>query len=338
MPKISPNMIVNQLLKAIYESGGTGAYVSESVRTHPRKFLVNYFGETYSIWVYIWTLTHGGRVSLPNEYRIQMTSVESPLEMNPEGITILMGYHSDLDMFAGFDLRKHRTFTAGSPSVQIDINALHDALQNGLSFITKDNDEIAIGVRPDQFLAYCINAEPLHIFGAEQKMTQILSKAASLEEIPEQNIEDLAIDRKTVVESIRKKSRDANFKKTVMSAYENPCAITRMQLRLVDAAHILPVAVDISNDHVTNGVALSPTFHRAYDGCLIYFDQDCFVRLNNEKVSELRETNLLGGLDTLSSFMDKKIHLPFDQNQRPRVEYIELANRHRRIPGYFKYE
>ena len=334
MPAISPKVIVNQLLNAVHESGGTGAYVSESVRTHPRKFLINYFGESYSVWVYIWTLTHGGRVSLPNEFRIQMTSVESPLEMNPDGITVLMGYHPDLEMFAGFDLRKHHTFTAGSPSVQIDISALNDALQNSLSFVTKDNDEIAIGVRPDQFLVYCINAEPLHIFGAEQEMTQILSRAASLEEIPEQTIEDLAVDRKTVVESVRKKSRDANFKKIVMSAYNNRCAITRMQLRLVDAAHILPVAADSSSDHVTNGVALSPTFHRAYDNCLIYFDQDCFVRLSNEKVSELREANLLGGLDTFSSFMDQKIHLPFDQSQRPRAEYIELANRHRRIPGY----
>ncbi|MFN5474519.1 MAG: HNH endonuclease, partial [Pseudanabaena sp.] len=41
-----------------------------------------------------------------------------------------------------------------SPSVQIGISAIHSALQNGLSFVTKDNDEIAIGVRPDQFLIY----------------------------------------------------------------------------------------------------------------------------------------------------------------------------------------
>jgi hypothetical protein len=61
--------------------------------------------------LYAWTLTHGGRQSLPDEFRIQMTSVSSPLAPNPGGQTVLIGYHQDLNMFAGFDLAKHRTFT-----------------------------------------------------------------------------------------------------------------------------------------------------------------------------------------------------------------------------------
>ena len=142
MPAISPNVLVNEIINAIQQSGGIAAYVSETTRIHPRKFIINYFGNTYSLWIYIWTLTHGGRVSLPNEYRIQMTSVSSPLPINPNGLTVLMGYHPDLRMFAGFDLRKHSTFTVGSPSVQIHISAIHAALQNSLSFVTKDNDEL----------------------------------------------------------------------------------------------------------------------------------------------------------------------------------------------------
>ena len=137
MPAVSPNVIVNELINAIQESGGVAAYVSESTQAHPRKFIISYSGTTYSLWVYIWTLTHGGRVSLPDEYRIQMTSVSSPLSKNPSGLTVLIGYHPDLKMFAGFDLEKHSTFTTGSPSVQIGIAAIHDALQNGLSFATK---------------------------------------------------------------------------------------------------------------------------------------------------------------------------------------------------------
>lgn len=106
MPAVSPNALVNELIGAIQQSGGVAAYVSESVRTHPRKFIVSYMGKSYNLWVYIWTLTHGGRVSLPNEFRIQMTSVSSPLLVNPNGLTVLMGYHPDLRVFAGFDLRK----------------------------------------------------------------------------------------------------------------------------------------------------------------------------------------------------------------------------------------
>lgn len=334
MPAVSPKLIVNELIDAIQQSGGVAAYVSETVRTHPRKFIVSYLGNTYNLWVYIWTLTHGGRVSLPDEYRIQMTSVSTPLQENPHGLTVLMGYHSDLKMFAGFDFKKHSIFTAGSPSVQIGISAIYSALQNGLSFVTKDNEEIAIGVRPDQFLTYCLNAEALHLYGAESNLTKLLTKAVELQEIPEQAISSLTAKRKLIVENISRYSRDANFRKIVLNAYDNRCAVTRFQLRLVDAAHILPVPSGNSSDHVTNGIALSPTFHRAYDNCLIYLDENYVMRLNPEKVDELKQHKLDGGINEFKSFIDKKIHLPLDAYQRPRIEYIKMANKHRRIPGY----
>lgn len=334
MPAVSSKLIVNELIDAIQQSGGVAAYVSETVRTHPRKFFVSFLGNTYSLWVYIWTLTHGGRVSLPDEYRIQMTSVSSPLQKNPSGLTVLMGYHPDLKMFAGFDLKKHNSFTAGSPSVQIGIQAIHSALQNGLSFVTKDNDEIAIGVRPDQFLTYCLNAEPLHRYGAESNLTELLKKAVELQEIPDQDVLSLTANRRLIVENFSRYSRDANFRKIVLSAYENRCAVTRFQLRLVDAAHILPVPSGDSSDHVTNGMALSPTFHRAYDNCLIYLDENYVMRVNGEKADDLKHHKLDGGLKEFKSFLDKKIHLPLDTNQRPRIEYIKMANKYRRIPGY----
>src|SRR4030042_1943109 len=134
MPAIKASAIVNSLIDAIQQSGGTVAYISKSDQEHPRKFVVQHLGETFSIWVYIWTLTHGGRDSLPNEYRIQITSVSSPLSLHPKGYTVLMGLHPDLGIFAGFDLSIHRTFTPGSPSVQISIVTINDALQNGLAF------------------------------------------------------------------------------------------------------------------------------------------------------------------------------------------------------------
>ncbi len=334
MPAISPNEVVRKVLGAIQQSGGVAAYVSESPRVHPRKFLVSYLGDTYSLWVYIWTLTHGGRVSLPDEYRIQMTSVESPLKMNPDGSTILLGYHPNLNVFAGFDIQKHRVFTTGSPSVQINISALNAALQSGLSFVTKSNDEIAVGVRPDQFLIYSINAKVLHEYGAEARMIKLLQKAAESVQINRSEIDGLTANRRKVIEIVSKFSRNANFSRTVLNAYDNRCAVTRWQLRLLDAAHILPVPSSKSSDHVTNGMALSPTFHRAYDNCLIYLDENYRMQLNDEKAEELKNSNLYSGLVELKSFLNKTIHLPNDIRQRPSPKFIKLANKHRRIPGY----
>jgi putative restriction endonuclease len=334
MPAISPKLMVNRIIDAIQQSGGSAAFMSQSSRGHPREFVINYLGQRFSLWVYIWTVTHGGRPSLPDEYRIQKTGVTSPMLENPHGLTVIMGYYPDLNMFAGFDFTKHHIFTPGSPSAQINMSAINLALQNGLSFSIKDNEDIAIGVRPDQFINYCMNAMQLHLQGSDDDLGLVLKKAFELEEIPEGDISALSADRKTLLSSVKRLSRDANFKKKVLGAYDNRCAVTRSQLKLIDAAHILPVVSSSSSDHVTNGLALSPTFHRAYDNCLIYLDENFYMRLNTEKSVELTALGLDGGLTQFSSFLDKVIHLPADVNQRPRSEFINLANKHRQIPGY----
>jgi putative restriction endonuclease len=334
MPAVSAKQMIQNILNAIYQSGGSAAYTSNNTPVHPRKFVINKNGHTFSVWVYIWTLTHGGRASLPDEYRIQMTSVASPLEKNPSGLTVLMGYYPSLDMFAGFDLRKHSIFTTGSPSVQIDISAIHDALQNGLSFITKDNDEIAVGVRPDQFLFYCANALILHAEGSDTAFNTLLSKVVDELTVTPEDFETLPLERKKIISEVVRYSRASNFRKLVLNAYDNRCAILRTQLRLVDAAHIVPVASAGSHDSINNGIALSPTLHRAYDNCLIYLDEDCKMQLNEQKFEELTNAGLGSGVDNLTPFLDKKIHLPTDITQRPKPEFISEANKYRQIPGY----
>lgn len=334
MPAIQPRHFISAILDAIQQSGGTGAYVSESDRVHPRKFVVTHNGEMFSLWVYIWTLTHGGRRSLPNEYRIQMTTVSSPLPVNPDGYTVLMGYYPDLSMFAGFDLQRHKTFSVGSPSVQVDIHTIHEALTNGLAFSVKDNDEIAVGIRPDQFLDYVVNSEALHTYGTDTIALGLVTQAVSSAPIIEQEITALPVDRQKTIASVTKLSRDANFRRKVLAAYENRCAVTRYQLKLVDAAHILPVAVEGSSDQVCNGIALSPTMHRAFDNGLIYLDEELNIKINEDSVANLEAQSLLGGVESLRFLMNRRIHLPADIVQWPNITFVKNANRCRRIPGY----
>lgn len=58
------------------------------------------------------------------------------------------------------------------------------------------------------------------------------------------------------------------------------------------------------------------------------------MKLNENKVEELKQHQLDAGIREFQSFLNKKIYLPIDLNQRPRKEYIKMANKHRRIPGY----
>ena len=336
MPAVQASILVNAILDAVRQSGGTGIYVSAFEQVHPREFKVNYNGRTFSIWIYIWTLTHGGRPSLPHEYRIQMTSVTSPLQLNPDGYTVLLGYYHDLKVFAGFDLRMHQTFTTGSPSVQIDIDAIHSALQNGLGFSVKDNLEVAIGIRPDHFLLYVTNTEVLHQSGGDASVFNLLRRASESRENTQQEIAVLPPDRRTVITTINRYARDANFRQQVLNAYDNRCAVMRMQLKLIDAAHIVPIPATISIDHVTNGIALSPTMHRAFDNSLIFLDEDYYMRLNERKVRELRNQGLQAGLSQIRGCLNRIVYLPADRNQWPNPTFIKEGNKLRRIPGYYQ--
>lgn len=335
MPPVSPSVLVDSVLNAIQQSGGMGVYTSNNIRIHPREFAVQHLDETFSLWIYIWTLTHGGRPSLPREYRIQMTSVSSPLRLNPNGYTALLGYFPDRDMFAGFDIQGHRTFTTGSPSVQIDISAIHTALQDGLAFHEKENREIAVAFRPDQFLNYIRNANILHELGTDTPTLNLVVKAAKSEEIVPQDIQSLPVERQRIVTNVSRYARDGSFRQRVLSAYEYCCAVTQAQLKLVDAAHILPVSVEGSSDQVSNGIALSPTMHRAYDHGLIFLDENYYMRLNDRKATELRNQGLDAGLPQLTALLGDRIQLPADRNQWPNREFIIRANRYRRIETYY---
>lgn len=105
-----------------------------------------------------------------------------------------------------------------------------------------------------------------------------------------------------------------------------------MQLRLVEAAHILPVSVPRSIDDIRNGIALSPTYHRAFDIGLIYLGQDYVMRINTQKEKQLTTLNLTSGIEQFKASLGK-IHLPADRRQRPHSSFIRKANKFRGVPS-----
>ena len=98
----------------------------------------------------------------------------------------------------------------------------------------------------------------------------------------------------------------------------------------MEAAHILPVAAPGSSDHIKNGLALSPTYHRAFDAGLIFVDTEYVMRINPTKSAQLRKLNLTAGLPNFKSSLGK-IHLPPDRSQWPHTPYIKKANKLRGI-------
>ena len=333
MPAVPPQGLVAALLDA-FEQSGHSAVLLTGVRAHPRKLvLLAPDGEQSQVWVYAWTLTHGGRPSLPNEYRIQMTSVSAPLAMNPTGPTVLIGYEPNLKLFAGFDLRRHRDFTEGSPSVQIDIRAVRQALDDGLAFDPRSRAEVAVGIRGDQFMTYALNATDMHRFWARQRVADFLYSAAALDPLEHSDMDGLRPGQRALVVTISRALRTANFRQQVLQAYDHRCAVTRLRMRsVVQAARILGFGRREGMNHVRNGIALSPTCRRAFDKGLIFLDESYHMRVAPTEEARVVASQLRAYAGQSGEDLGR-ILLPLDRRQWPSVAFIRRGNQVRRVPA-----
>ena len=326
----APRIEINRAVRNGLHDSGVIPLLETGGRANPRRFIVADGSQQWSVWVYIWTLTPGGRPKRPHEFRIQMTGVSPPLPRNPNGFMAIIGYDPNLGVLAGFDIDKHAGFSPGSPSVQIDTRSLNEALQSGFGFDFKQqNAEIAIGIRSDHLWFYLQNAKDLHQFGSDAEALALLEGAARRDDGAPEVTNLLPPDRERVVSEVSRLARSSSFRLQVLQAYGYRCAVTRIQLRVVEAAHIFPAAAGAVDD-VRNGLALSATYHRAFDRGLIYLDESLNMRLNPQEAEQLRVIERNGGLTALEESLGR-IHLPQDSNQWPHPDYIRMANQHRGI-------
>jgi len=113
--------------------------------------------------------------------------------------------------------------------------------------------------------------------------------------------------------------RDRNFRKNVLRAYGERCAITGLRLingggrAEVEAAHIRPVEHN-GPDIVSNGIALSGTAHWMFDRGLIGLEDDLEILVS-------RQTNDREAIDSMINGSGKLL-VPERLADRPRVEFL----------------
>lgn len=285
-------------------------------------------GKLIRLRIYIWNLTHGGGTARPrDEYRIQITGADH-LENHQGEKTLILGWWGEVGVYAGFDYTKHTGKLGFSPSMQIREEYLRKALINGFSPCDKGNNEIAIAFRPDFFISYVQSLEQLHGFGTSKKDFKVLETVSDQPlELNTELIEQVSKQRQTAVIQLSKKLRDTSFKSRVLTAYGNKCAFSGMQLKLVDAAHILPVSHTSSTDDTANGIALSALYHRAYDKGLVTFNEQYQTIVNTNEMKKLREIGFDGGMDKFIKGLRPIINVPPAVTDRPHLNYIKEANK-----------
>ena len=119
--------------------------------------------------------------------------------------------------------------------------------------------------------------------------------------------------------------RGGLFRKTIPKIYNHTCCITGMKIessynvQMIDACHIFPFSLS-GDDTVTNGIALSPTLHRAFDRGLITINSDFVVRVSPTVNEE--ESNF-----TLSQFSGQQIFLPEKEKYYPSQASLSWHNK-----------
>lgn len=309
--------------QAVFECGWNIIYLNDE---HPFKVKIFNDVKSYFVKIIIYNVTHGGgskRAS--NEYRIQVK--EPSIDREAGYKTLILGYHEALQVFAGWDISKHLGAPGYSASFQIRVENLEQAFISGFSPCDKDNEEIAIAFRPDFFVEYVCNLEALHAFGQSKQDFAILEEVTRTEVIPTtEMLQQVSAPRQEVIQTISKKQRDNSFRARVLRTYNYRCAFSGIQLRLVDAAHILPVACENSTDETSNGIALSAIHHKAYDKGLVTFNEKYQIIFKESEATKLQELNLHGGLEQFISGLRPIIDVPPAITDRPNVAFVQTAN------------
>lgn len=323
--EIVPPLIADAVLDAIEESGGVAD--DGELGCLPLKIDVEYGADVHALWIYVWPLVRDA--SLPGrKYRLQAADIPSKLVWRPDEIVLVLGYEADLDIFVGFGLGGKQGPEPPIFKTIVDVSLIHRAIQEGLSFGEWTNrfgfEEAMVGIRPDLFLDYAVDSYRIHD-SAKKPEVRVLLSAPWFYVSAWDEAEKLPNEDRIIVKDVVKKVRTRVFTRKVMLAYDNRCAVTRMKLGLVDAAHVFPLRYKGSTNDVTNGIGLSKTLHWAFDRGLIYLDTNYFMKVNDEKVNRLGRKGLKDGIDLFREMVGDEnavIHLPDDENQRPDKKMI----------------
>ncbi len=112
--------------------------------------------------------------------------------------------------------------------------------------------------------------------------------------------------------------RGSLFKREIPKLYENMCCISGMRIdtmlnvSMIDACHIVPFSLSY-DDTVTNGIALCPNLHRAFDRGLIAIDSEYKVMVSKKFIEQHSNYNI-------RNFDGKRINLPKSSNHHPSKE------------------
>jgi putative restriction endonuclease len=315
--------------------------LESSDRVQPKLLTVTRGSVVLSLRVYIWKVTRGGPAGFrpDTEFRIQRTS--DVLQIGGGRLTLLLGWYELGDIFVAWNPASH--MTAGySPSIQVRKDLLEEAYQRGIAIRHREHPpEDVVAVTADHFSFYLEQAPAIH-------GEQFTGFNITFPELDTRNVEDeteiseaerprAQIDRVPSAGTLGERRRIATkrtswirsstFPRAVIWAYNYNCAVCGISLDLIEAAHIVPISDPETIDHPSNGLALCPLHHDAYDEGIFGVTGDFRIVQNPTKINELESRNLEAGLGVFLSItrIGEDIRLPDYVPYRPNPELLRYS-------------
>ena len=114
--------------------------------------------------------------------------------------------------------------------------------------------------------------------------------------------------------------RQQHFRRIVLHAYREQCAICRLRhAELLDAAHILEDRDPRGEPLISNGLGLCKIHHSAYDANIVGIDPDAIVHVRQDILTEIDGPMLRHGLQEVHG---SRLTLPRNDERRPNRDFL----------------
>jgi putative restriction endonuclease len=239
-------------------------------------------------------------------------------------VPLLLGYEEDEDVIAAWDATKHRNTrdpaaSGASNSLYIPHSTLLNARTLGFAShartVADGVPEVVVAFRPDATEQFLRVGAGLRASGT----VNVAATAKAAQGGPVAPRGGMSAKRARVLRRVQRVVRSARFPGEVLSAYEDRCAFCGLGAKLVHAAHIKSVK-EHGPDHVTNGLALCPTHHAAFDRYLVVIGDDFTVSVNPRWLALLDPRDQ----HKLQKSLRRKLILPSDSRFRPDLRFVRF--------------
>jgi putative restriction endonuclease len=222
------------------------------------------------------------------------TSVDSP-------------YEDEHDLEAGRITYKYRGTDPSHP----DNMAVRRAMERQLPLL------YLVAVDPGVYDAIA----PVFAIGEDQRRNQftLVVDSVTARGYPEDAL-GRGVRREYVTRSVLYRLHQQQFRRMVLKAYREQCAICRLRhVPLLDAAHILPDRHPKGEAAVPNGLGLCKIHHSAYDSNIIGIDAEVRVHVREDILRETDGPMLKHGIQEIAG---GRLILPRNEALKPNPEFL----------------